>query len=404
MKRLDIYYGDRPVAELGLTASGQYVLTYHKSWVKSGFGVSVNLPLSASEYEGELVRCFFENLLPEGRIREELARRFGVDRENTYALLERVGRDCAGAFSIGNGGQRGFYTALTPEETERLLPPLAPDSVREFPIGSTLSLAGAQDKMVLFRKDGCFYLPQEGVASNCIIKTPILGLQHSVHNEYLCMQLAADAGLPVAETETVRLPQTEVLLIKRFDRRGEDFHPQRIPQEDFCQMSGLSSACKYERDGGPGFGACAELIRRYSCRSASDLLLLVRWAAFNLCIGNNDAHAKNISMLREKRSYCLAPFYDLISTTYYGRRLSRRLAMCIGGKNRSFWISGGRWARFADDIKLPVQTVLRLVRSTAEDVLRVLPQTAERVPSEATQSLVLHIRRRCEGVLEHLES
>lgn len=78
--------------------------------------------------------------------------------------------------------------------------------------------------------------------------------------------------------------------------------------------------------------------------------------------------------------------------------------MCIGGKNRSFWISGGRWARFADDIKLPVQTVLRLVRSTAEDVLRVLPQTAERVPSEATQSLVLHIRRRCEGVLEHLES
>lgn len=75
---------------------------------------------------------------------------------------------------------------------------------------------------------------------------------------------------------------------------------------------------------------------------AEDLTLLVKWAIFNLCIGNNDAHSKNLSMQREGNGIRLAPFYDLQTTTYYGNRLLRRMAMRLGGKSQSFYLSHRR--------------------------------------------------------------
>lgn len=404
MPILPIYYGNRPVAELGVTAAGLYSLTYNSSWVSNGFAVSVALPLCEQPHEGDAVRAYFENLLPEGRIREALSRRYGVDRHNIYGLLEHIGRDCAGAFSIGGVGNQGRYEALSDADVEQQLPAAGDSLLRDITPGTTLSLAGAQDKMVLFRAaDGRFYLPRDGAASNCILKTPIQGLPLSVENEHLCMSLAAAIGLSVAQTEILRLPHTAVLLIRRFDRQGDGFHPQRLSQEDFCQMSACSPALKYERDGGPGFADCAELIRRYSCRGAADLLMLVRWAAFNLCIGNNDAHGKNISMLRNGHGLALAPFYDLISTTYYGRRLSRKLAMSIGGEKQSFWVSRGRWERLAADINLPAKAVLRTVQQTAAKLSEALPtlEAASAIGAPA-EALVRHISARTAAVLQHL--
>lgn len=403
MKTLPIYYGAQRVGELLQNENGFCELTYDPQWQQEGFDISVTLPRSQQHYTGDCVRSFFENLLPEAGIRESLARHYQVSTENVFGLLKYIGLDCAGAFSIGGPGAAGTYTPLSVQELQTELEqlPTLPMAARRS--GTSLSLAGAQHKLPLFRKDGVYYLPQGGAASNCIIKLPIPSFSHSVLNEYFCMQLAQRCGLPTPNTEMLTLPQFAVLVIERYDRSGMDFHPIRLPQEDFCQLSGLSSAVKYESEGGPGIRDCADLIRRYSLRPAKDLLLLVQWAAFNLCIGNNDAHAKNLSMLRQGNSLQLAPFYDLLSTTYYGRKLQKKLAMRIGGQQWSHYVSRRRWELMAQEIGLSPKSVIKQAETVALSVLQVLPQAAQAcvdggADAAAVHSLQRHIAQRTQSV------
>lgn len=400
MKELPIYYGARLAATLRQNENGFCELDYDPQWQQDGFDISVNLPRRQAHHSGDRVRSFFENLLPEAGIRESLARHFQVSTGNVFGLLSHIGLDCAGAFSVGGVGATGSYTPLTMQElqTELAQLPTLPMAARRS--GTSLSLAGAQHKLPLFRKESVYYLPQGGAASNCIIKLPIPNFEHTVDNEFFCMQLAQRIGLPVPRTEIQPLPQGAVLVVGRYDREGEDFHPLRLPQEDFCQLSGLSSSLKYESEGGPGFNDCAAIIRRHSLRPAKDLLLLVQWAAFNLCIGNNDAHAKNLSMLRRGNSLQLAPLYDLLSTTFYGRKLQKKLAMRIGGQQWSHYVSRRRWALFAESVGLSPKTVISQVESTMQNILRTLPGaavacTAAGAEAEAVTALQQHIAERC---------
>lgn len=407
MNNLPIYYEAQEVANVSFDSHGFPELEYNEEWQLHGFDISVTLPRLYRKHYGAEVRTFFENILPEGLIRSTLARRIGTDEGNVFGLLQHIGRDCAGAFSIGGPGNKGTYEELTTERLCQLLKdlPIYPMGSREQ--RTSLSLAGAQDKLPLFHKNGAYYLPIRGAASNCILKLPIPGFNHTVENEHFCLELAGKIGLPAVKSSILRLGEYSVLHVERYDRQGDDFHPQRIPQEDFCQMSALMSEIKYERDGGPSFADCATLIRRYSLQPAVDLMLLVKWAIFNLCIGNNDAHAKNLSMLREGGGLRLAPFYDLLSTTYYGSRLLRRMAMRLGGKSQSFYLSHRRWCRFADDVRLPHKTVLNMVETNTQRILNVLDSMEQNVTRYDIASipfahLIQHIRLRTNKVIGHI--
>lgn len=407
MKTLPVYCGKRLVAALEQSSAGVYALTYDEAWIREGFDVSVNLPRTQKRHEGDAVRIFFENMLPEGAIREALARQYGVSRQNVFGLLARIGRDCAGAFSLGEPQREGEYRPVSPAKLKELLESLPTNPMATRQRGTSLSLAGAQDKLPLLVKGGAFYLPVYGAASNCIVKLPLHDFPHSVDNEHFCMHLAREVGLPAAHTSIQHLPGMDVLVVARYDREGEDFHPLRLAQEDFCQLSGVSSELKYESDGGPTFGDCAALIRRHSMQAGRDLLLLMQWAAFNLCIGNNDAHAKNISMLRNGSKLMLAPFYDLISTTFYGHRLPRKLAMRIGGNSRSYYVSRGRWERFAADVTLPPATVLKGVAAMANAILAATARAEESALAAGTPPAVVaklrrHVDSRAQSALEQL--
>ena len=62
--------------------------------------VSVALLNRKEEHRGQVVKLFFEGLLPEGEARVQLASGFAVDPADTFALLAALGRDCAGALVI----------------------------------------------------------------------------------------------------------------------------------------------------------------------------------------------------------------------------------------------------------------------------------------------------------------
>ena len=59
---------------------------------------------------------------------------------------------------------------------------------------------------------------------------------------------------------------------------------------------------------------------------------LLRWLFFNLFVGNNDSHAKNLALLATPEGLRLAPFYDLLCTRVYSG-LAKHFAFRIGGES-----------------------------------------------------------------------
>ena len=121
--------------------------------------------------------------------------------------------------------------------------------------------------------------------------------------------------------------------MRRYDRvLDERGRLRKLHQLDFCQLDGTPSTIKYESDGGPGLARCRELLQQADA-PARDLQRLISWFFFNLLIGNNDSHAKNLSILYTNEGPRLAPFYDLMSTTLYSG-LSRHFAFRIAGEDQ----------------------------------------------------------------------
>lgn len=122
-------------------------------------------------------------------------------------------------------------------------------------------------------------------------------------------------------------------MITRFDRIGTAPGAiQRLVQYDFCQLSGTPASVKYESEGGPGLQRSAEIIREESVQPAVDLRRLVDWVFFNIFVGNNDSHAKNLSIYHHPRKGAtLTPFYDLVCTRVY-KTLPAQFALAIGGQ------------------------------------------------------------------------
>lgn len=141
--------GER-VGELVLKDNGNLQFRYHDSY--SGPAISRALPKQREAHPHAAVRAVFGGLLPEGDVRETVARNLGVSASNDYALLAALGGDVAGALTLLEEGQQPSMEptslALGADDVERLLMdlpqrPLAADPEE----GIRLSLAGAQTKV-----------------------------------------------------------------------------------------------------------------------------------------------------------------------------------------------------------------------------------------------------------------
>ena len=225
-----------------------------------------------------------------------------------------------------------------------------------------ISLAGAQDKTsIAIFADGVPRLPKGTAPSTHILKPDIKRLDkvwHSAANEAIVMLTAAKCGLPTAEV--FYEPNTRSSVVRRFDRTtSTDGSLARLIQYDLCQLAGTLSDGKYEKEGGPGIAACADMIRRYSTQPAVDLRKLVTWIFFNLFTGNNDSHAKNLSMYwLPNGAVTLTPFYDLMCTRVYPG-LSKDFAFSIGGEFLPGAIGGEQVVGMARQLRMRPQFVLK---------------------------------------------
>ncbi len=326
------------------------------------------------------VEAFFENLLPEGELRSYIAEQ--KKASTLFSLLLETAGDTSGSFVLMPQGQKPqppSYEAVSWIWLAKQLkarPATALDIQGE---GTRISLAGAQDKASVAIFGGTPMLPKGTSPSTHILK-PDIGrfakVWETAANEAIVMRTAANCGLPTADV--FYEPHTRSCVVKRFDRHEQpDGTLGRLIQYDFCQLSNTLSGKKYEKEGGPDLTACAALIRKYSSQPAVDLRNFVSWIFFNLYTGNNDSHAKNLSIYFTPQSGVgLTPFYDLMCTRLYPG-LSREFAFTIGGEVAPGNMNRQHITQMARDLGMQPLFVLRIGRDVALRIPDALKQAIE---------------------------
>jgi serine/threonine-protein kinase HipA len=386
---VEVFLHDQGIGRLERLPQARLRFTYHPAWVESkGQPVSLALPVRPEPFGDDECGPFFAGLLPEGDFMRAVARVFHVSADNPFSVLAEIGGECAGAVAVGAVGEPPPGSAspaphwLPEPELQALL-----DEMPQRPLvllerieeddGIRISLAGAHDKTGVLCRDREIGLTAGRPPSTHILKLPIARVAEPIANEAYCMTLAAESGLEVAPVEPRLVGGHEFLLVKRYDRSGED---TRFHQEDFCQALGIGPDEKYEGEGGPDVGACAGLLRRASAAPAVDIREFLDCLLFNFMIGNHDAHGKNFSLLLDgPRSVRLAPFYDLLSTQVFdGTR--KKLAMRLGGENKPDYLRRRHLDRLAEQLEVNPSFVLRrldlmvaLVRSAQAEARARLP-------------------------------
>lgn len=378
---LSVFWGLKLAGRLRQEDKGGFSFQYTPEWLSApeAAPLSIRLSLRPEPFADEACRVFFNNLLPEGTTRALIARKLGISEGNDFKLLAALGGECAGALSLSPHGQpwgksasgKGSYEPLKQEELDRMIERMAQSPLLIAHEDLRLSLAGAQQKLPVFFRDGKFYLPHGSYPSSHILKPAVPDFAGIIENEAFCMRLAQACGLPVPQA-TVLKGKYPVYMVERYDRcRDDKGKLGRIHQEDFCQALGYSYSRKYEADGGPGLEKCFALLDGHSTQPAPDKRLLLQWIVFNYLIGNCDAHAKNLSMLMSKEEYRLAPFYDLLSTRIYPA-LSVKFAMRIGKQYRADWVGKSHWERLAEEAGVGVKAVIAI----CEDMGVRVPESA----------------------------
>ncbi|MFX1682202.1 HipA domain-containing protein [Mitsuaria sp. CC2] len=333
MRSLNIFIGTRLIGEL-FEGDDIWTLQYDPAWVDApdGFALAPGLPRSKEPIvDGGTTRpvqWFFDNLLPEERLREAISKEAQIKGEDAFGLLEYLGAESAGSLTLLPPNeplpQARELRPLSDEELNKRIANI-PRETLTHQAPKRMSLAGAQHKMLVTYVDGKLYEPEGATASTHILKPSHPDpntYPASVMNEYLTMLMAGEAKLDVPNVDIRYVPEP-VYIIQRFDRRVvkrglsdsgvPELSVDRLHIIDACQLLNKSRLYKHS---GAGIAALKDIIAA-TTNKAKTRAALFRWLVFNILIANDDNHLKNLSFFVSDVGIELAPHYDLIATGYF---------------------------------------------------------------------------------------
>ncbi len=327
---LSVWLGDTRVGTINALGGDRSIFAFDDAYADDPSRPT--LGLGFKQADGRLIRDFdptqtrlapfFSNLLPEGPLRDYLAKRAGVKEMRELMLLEALGHDLPGAIRV-----RAFGDAIADDA-----PSMASSEPRPGPL--RFSLAGVQLKFSAVEKaHGGLTIPATGEGGDWIVKLPSMRFGGVAANEFSMMTLAAANGLEVPEVRMVPLDRLQGLpegvgrftedafAVRRFDRAEGG---ARIHIEDFAQVFGVYPGDKYER---ASYRSVAAVLAIETGDAGVEEF--IRRLVFNTLIGNGDMHLKNWSLIyRDGRTPQLAPAYDFVATTPYIP--TRKLALSLG--------------------------------------------------------------------------
>jgi serine/threonine-protein kinase HipA len=267
----------------------------------------------------------------------------------------------------------------------------------------SISLAGMQPKIGLARTETGWARCVDGYPSTHILKLahpPGSPVADVVHTEAACLGLARTIGLTTVSAELANFGRQLVLVVSRYDRVTEaDGRTRRIHQEDSAQALGISPTDperKFQHGRQlPSLAKIAQVLRNGGAEP--DRLLML--TTFNLAVGNTDAHAKNISLLRHPDGRAeLAPAYDIAMHLHH-RLGDRTFAMDVNAKRAIDEIGVDDLIAEATAWPLPGRRAIRLIADTLERLAGALdsvdcaaypgvPDAAWEVVSRRTRALL----------------
>lgn len=366
-EHLNVFLNAELVGEIERRGPSRYRFSYSAAAVEAhpsgSILLSASLPPRLETFTPSITSPFFEGLLPEGAVRDSIARSFHISEEDGFGLLRALGADCAGAVAVLPPDRdppapgRGHLRGLSGKQLQQLIDdlPRNPLGVDPAEMGVRLSLGGIQHKLVLAGdpRQG-FSQPLEGAPSTCLLKPEFGQYPDLVVNETFCMKVARSCGLRAAPVRIVEVGSTRCLYVERFDRVIDANEiVTRVHQEDMCQALGISPAAKYEDNGGPSVAGIVRLLRvlrgPFMARDVNDFIHAL---LLNFLLGNSDAHGKNFALLYEQADGVrLAPLYDVVSTAVYPDVIDR-MAMAIGGVTDPDKVDMQAWLRLAEECEL----------------------------------------------------
>lgn len=193
------------------------------------------------------VSPFFSNLLPEGPLRDYLARKAGVNAKREFHLLWALGADLPGAVTVVHADD----DPLPPDGKEHQV-----DESDRLKHALRFSLAGVQPKFSAIEvASGGLAIPPNGIGGSWIVKLPSARYEMLPENEFSMMTLAARIGMDVPDitllalNEISGLPEgfgvlgRSVFAVRRFDRSDAGV----VQTEDFAQVFDMWPEDKYKR-------------------------------------------------------------------------------------------------------------------------------------------------------------
>lgn len=365
---------------------------YEPNWLAApeSFPISPSIPLvEDKQTDGSSTRpiqWFFDNLLPEEKARELLAKDIKEPVEDVFALLTKAGAESAGAITLlppDTPIPEGDIHSLTNEEMNTRIESLPKTSLNRSE-RKRMSLAGAQHKMLVVLHEGKLYEPSGNMPSTHILKPchsdPDVYYQTHI-NEWFVMKLADKCGLNVPLVDIAYFPEP-AYMIERFDRKGHHPHQQRLHMVDGCQLLNYPHLTKYRNN---NVASLVNIVDKTRTK-AKTLLEIFRWACFNAMVGNGDAHLKNLSFFISKNYITMTPHYDLLSTAIYegiGKHLDHELAQEMGGVKILADLKRDHVLAFGIELGLRE----KLAASTLDDVIKKI------VPSSTSMLMIAEKER-----------
>ncbi|MCK1513728.1 type II toxin-antitoxin system HipA family toxin [Bradyrhizobium sp. 190] len=395
----------KEVGRVRSDARGRLTFIYDSNWrgTQGAYPLSLSMPLAAEQHGPASVQAFLWGLLPDNeRVLDRWAKKFQVSARNAFALISHVGVDCAGAIQFVTPdrlealrtGENDKIEWLGPPEIAKRLQALREDHAAwRLPRDTgQFSLAGAQPKTALLLKKGQWGIPSGRVPTTHILKPPTGHFDGHAENEHVCLLLARNLGLPVADTKVMRFENEVAIVVERYDRQLSGNDIIRIHQEDVCQAMGIPPTKKYQNEGGPTPANVIDILRTNSTDRAADVQTFVSALGFNWLIGGPDAHAKNYSLLLAGGPHVrLAPLYDVASILPYDDVDIRKikLAMKVGGEYKLDLIGLRQWQKFARETRIDTDELIASLISMAEQIPDLVTDIRARALEEGLDNAVI---------------
>lgn len=331
---LRVLLGDLPVGRLTLSATDgsdfRLLESYKQAYPRPVLGQIFLDDLDQVWSTRARVPPWFSNLLPEGPLRELIARQAGVPASREFFLLRHLGEDLPGGVRIIRDDTEGELPDDKEEQAEQ--------AESEAPGIWHFSLAGVQLKFSARRSERGLTIPATGRGGDWIVKLPDARFRDVPRTEYATMLWASASGIAIPEIDLVSisgitglpssygdLAESVALAIRRFDR---PIPGARIHMEDFAQILNLYPEDKYEKF---NYENLAKLIGFLG--TEGDQAEYIRRLVFMVASGNGDMHHKNWSIIYpDGLNSRLSPAYDLVSTIQY--QSNDGMALNLGGSKR----------------------------------------------------------------------